>query len=401
MPLDAFKFKCNGTVHGSKFWPFDSLRLLKHLNALEPFDELNILILGETGVGKSTFVNAFINYLTFESLDTAMNSEKFHWAIPSAFSMLHVDKNDPNEGFIQTDVSVGHSEDEHVGSTGNSATQKASVYTVKLGETLVRLIDTPGIGDTRGVEKDKENMADILGKLKYFPKLHGILILLKPNDSRLTVMFRFCVKELLTHLHRDAARNMVFGFTNTRISNYTPGDTFKPLQRLLQEHDNVGLVLSRHTIYCFDSESFRFLAAHKQGTTMEHEEDFRRSWQHSEREARRLVTHFQSLPPHLVKSTLSLNRTRELIHQLTRPMADITQTIETTIRINESNIETLSQYKLEGDDLRSRLDFQKLVLVTIKLKRPRTVCSDSICVEYRDDGYGEKKTVYKSNCHSS
>jgi len=124
-------------------------------------------------------------------------------------------------------------------------------------------------------------------------------------------------------------------------------------------------------------------------------------WQHLEGEARRLVAHFQSMPPHLVKSTLSLNRTRELIHQLTRPMADITQTIETTIRINEANIETLSQYKLEGDDLRSRLDFQKLVLVAIKLQKPRTVCSDLSCLEYRDDGYGEKKTVYTSRCHSS
>jgi GTPase SAR1 family protein len=400
-PYDAFEFKCKEAKHGSKFWSYDACRLLKRLEALEPFDELNILILGETGVGKSTFINAFINYLKFDSLGAAMSSNKFHWAIPCSFSMLHVDKHDPYEKFIQTDVSVGHSDEEHSGTTGNSATQTTSIYPVKLGETLVRLIDTPGIGDTRGVEKDKENMADILAKLKYFPKLHGILILLKPNDSRLTVMFRFCVKELLTHLHRDAARNMVFGFTNTRISNYTPGDTFKPLERLLQEHSDVGLTLSRHTVYCFDSESFRFLAADKQGTRMDNEEDFRRSWQHSEGEARRLVQHFQSMPPHLVKSTLSLNRTRELIHQLTIPMANISRTIETTIRINEDNVELLSQFELKGEDLRSRVDFQKLVLVAVELDKPRTVCSDSSCLEYRDDGYGEKKTIYKSHCHSS
>jgi hypothetical protein len=77
--------------------------------------------------------------------------------------------------------------------------------------------------------------------------------------------FKFCIKELLTHLHRSAVNNIAFGFTNTRISNYTPGDTFGPLETLLAEHPDVNLSLTMQTSYCFDSESFRYLAAHKQG----------------------------------------------------------------------------------------------------------------------------------------
>ena len=63
-------------------------------------------------------------------------------------------------------------------------------------------------------------MENILHAINKYDHLHGILILLKPNSARLTVIFRFVIQELLTHLHRDAAKNIVFGFTNTRSTNY-------------------------------------------------------------------------------------------------------------------------------------------------------------------------------------
>jgi hypothetical protein len=166
---------------------------------------------------------------------------------------------------------------------------------------ILRLIDTPGIGDTRGAEQDKKNMADILSVLRGYTHVHGILILLKPNNSRLTVMFRYFVKELLTHLHRSAANNMVFGFTNTRGSNYQPGDTFKPLQELLKEFDSTSIELCKDTVYCFDSESFRYLAARKQGVNIGDESDYDRSWKRSTEEAQRLLAHFKNLQPHQVK----------------------------------------------------------------------------------------------------
>ena len=309
----SYTFKCNDPHHSKGFTPYKKTAILPMLKSLTLSENINILILGESGVGKSTFINAFVNYLAFDSLDDAMTAKTLEWVIPCSFSTQVMDRSNPQSAIQQIEVKVGSRADERDGSKGQSATQQTTVYPVNIGNSMIRLIDTPGVGDTRGVEYDRKNMSDILSTLSSYDELHGIIILLKSNNSRLSITFRFCVKELLTHLHRDATQNVVFGFTNTRISNYTPGDTFKPLTALLAEHPDVGLHLTTHTTYCFDSESFRFLAAYQNGTVMENLDDFRRSWQHSKNESWRLIEHFKSRKPHLVKHMISLNSTRELI----------------------------------------------------------------------------------------
>ena len=395
----GYSFRCSETIiHGSSYNRFEPWALMQHLGNLKPYREMNLLILGETGVGKSTFINAFINYLTFETLDEAIANDGLQWIIPCSFSTQFLDQ---DGSFHQQDIRIGDGKDEVDGSGGQSATQATTVYRIQMGSDLiVRLIDTPGIGDTRGVEQDRKNMAGILSTLASFEALHGILILLKPNSARLTLMFKFCITELLTHLHRDAARNIVFGFTNTRISNYMPGDAFKPLQTLMDKYRHqVALSLHRENTYCFDSESFRYLAALKQtGRPMGSTDDFRRSWKRSEEESRRLLTHFESLEPHLVKGTLSLNRARDLIAKLTKPMAEIMDVINRTIRINEDHMQELKAEKCKGDALKKSMHFKKIDKITKSLSKPRTVCTDDKCVDYVD-GVDKKVINYRTHCH--
>jgi hypothetical protein len=105
-------------------------------------------------------VNAFVNYLTFPTLDDALDAEKLCWIIPFAFTTY--DKRDDGE-FEKMKVSFGFDEqsadesvaqkvsvEEYDGTNGESVTQHATVHRVQIRKRLVRLIDTPGIGDTRG-----------------------------------------------------------------------------------------------------------------------------------------------------------------------------------------------------------------------------------------------------------
>jgi hypothetical protein len=394
-------FKCKENRHGLPFARYELSVLLKRLRKLELFNELNVLILGETGVGKSTFINAFINYLTYDTLAEAMEAKKLEHAVASSFSYQYEDENGE---FRQQDIKIGSSPYEKDGAEGISATQRTAVYRIPLddGNTILRLIDTPGIGDTRGVHQDALNIEDILLTLRHFEKLHAILILLKPTNSRLVLTFQFCITELLTHLHRDAVHNIIFGFTNTRSSFYTPGDTYKPLQNLLAKHKNVGISLSKHNVYCFDSESFRFLAALiVTGRQMEGLKDFESSWDRSVVESKRLLAHCHTLSGHVVKTTLSLNKARNLTTTLTRPMAELTATIERTIKKNEEMAERLKETELTGEELRAELYFDTITLERVDLERPRTVCSNKACNRNRLDGTGRKVIVYKSICHDA
>ena len=143
-----------------------------------------------------------------------------------------------------------------IGNTGDSQTQFPQEYLIETETEDYCLIDTPGIGDSRGIHKDKENFANILAFLANYEKISAVVVLVKPNISRLTVAFKFCVLELLTHLHRSLTDNIIFAFTNSRGTFYRPGDSFPVLKKLLREY-NINIDLKPPRYFCFDNECFR------------------------------------------------------------------------------------------------------------------------------------------------
>ena len=133
-------------------------------------------------MGKSTFVNGLINYVNYSTFSEAERGESVS-LIPSKFTLT-------DDNFEQQTVVYGE-DDNEVFQPGQSATQMPRTYTfTDGGDLMVRIIDTPGIGDTRGMEQDKQNVHYILQHLANYEQLHGICILMKPNEARLTAIFR-------------------------------------------------------------------------------------------------------------------------------------------------------------------------------------------------------------------
>ncbi|CAB4483553.1 unnamed protein product [Rhizophagus irregularis] len=392
------KFKCNGPDHNEGFVSFEYNTLVTLLPPAPP-EEINILLLGETGVGKSTFINAFVNYLRFDTLNEA-KSGNMEVLISSKFTLT-------DENYDTQTIKIGKDDpNEQSENVGMSSTQGCNSYVFYAAENKrIRLIDTPGIGDTRGLDQDKKNFENILKYISYYRHINGICILLKPNNARLTVIFRFCIQELLSHLHRNAKDNIVFCFTNARGTFYRPGDTLPSLKKQLgdlKERSSVEIKVNHDTLYCFDNESFRFLAAIKKGIsfTDADEQNFAESWKKSVKESLRLMQYLLTRPPHAVKDTLSLNNSRNIVVLLSKPLAEIGQLIQANIKLIKEKQNEIKNSDKTIEELKENLYIRQIDLQPKKLGFPRTVCTSISCVVSLQIGQTNiSKINYVTHCH--
>ncbi|CAF0849656.1 unnamed protein product [Adineta steineri] len=254
-------------------------------------DVINILLIGETGVGKSTFINAFINYLTFSTLEQAQSNKPLV-AIPVSF-IITTGKN-----FEEHTVKFGDSNDlnnEDFQHSGQSVTQHCKSYVIHLDyndKRTLRIIDTPGFGDTRGINQDDLNMQHIFEYINDLTHLNAICILLKPNVSRLNIYFETCLTQLLDVLGPNVSENIMFCFTNTRSTFYTPGNTAPLLKTKLNSLPIKNIPFNKENTFCFDSESFRYLVAVQNAIqfNVEEKQEYETGWLNSVNESNRFLT---------------------------------------------------------------------------------------------------------------
>ncbi|KAN0035753.1 hypothetical protein ACTA71_005041 [Dictyostelium dimigraforme] len=262
------------------------------------------------------------------------------------------------------------------------------------------IIDTPGIGDTRGVDQDKKNFENILNYISKFDNIDGICILLKPNDARANILSQYCFKGLLSQLHKSSCKNIVFCYTNSRGTFYQPGDSHKKIQEMVSSLGTPDLKYLPENIFCFDSESFRFLAALKQGIPFSDEQikDFSNSWETSVKSTERLISYINSLTSHDIKNTVSLNNSRMLINTLTRPIVEITSMINCKVKDIETKKEEIKHKTNNIEELKKNLTVEYKTIERKNLPYPTTVCTNPGCCQIVK--YNEIESIhYSQRCH--
>ena len=153
--------------------------------------EYKMLLIGETGSGKKSFLNLLCNSAVIQKL-----------------------------GFEQGLSELGRFNDIELENAHarkmESKTLGVKLYNVKLGDLNIGIIDTPGFGDSRGMEEDKKNSQTIVDALKAEEYINCICLVINGRMARMTATLRYVLTEVTAILPRVVLNNVIVVSTNTR-----------------------------------------------------------------------------------------------------------------------------------------------------------------------------------------
>ncbi|XP_053294116.1 uncharacterized protein LOC128454669 [Pleuronectes platessa] len=143
-----------------------------------------IMVLGATGAGKSTLINGMINYV------------------------LGVEWNDPYRFKL---VDEGQST-----SQAHSQTTEVTVYKLNRRDGFnipnsLTIVDTPGFGDTRGIEKDKlivEQLRKLFSAEGGVSEIDAVCFVAQASLARLTPTQKYVFDSVLSIFGKDVAENI-------------------------------------------------------------------------------------------------------------------------------------------------------------------------------------------------
>uniref|UniRef100_A0A7E4WCC7 G domain-containing protein n=1 Tax=Panagrellus redivivus TaxID=6233 RepID=A0A7E4WCC7_PANRE len=291
-----------------------------------------VVVAGSTGAGKSTLLNSIYCMQQNGTFDNALGRKEQTFLLPVRI-----------EETINGELRVfeyGENTNEEF-AVGKSTTQRPKDYIIDYGNFKVRFVDTPGTNDTRGDEQDRTNVKYIQDHLTGLDEVHGILFVIKTDDSKLSPDFRRTMNMLLELLPRKALNNCCFVYTFSAItSHFTPGPARQAVQAFFNEfcekHRLPELQLTDSNQYCVDNEAFRNIVVHHQGGGLNDAEKYKTIWDKTAINVGRLLEHIKSIDPvtqNEFKSVKLLNELGDIMRQKlkTQPATDQTKHIMATV----------------------------------------------------------------------
>ena len=151
--------------------------------------QFKMLLIGETGSGKTSFLNLMCNYGMIQTLGKQVGIE--------SFKQFHNIK-------LENSLSCKM----------ESKTDGATLYTVEYNVVNIGIIDTPGFGDSRGLDVDKQHVIKIIDALKTEDYINCVCLVINGRNSRMSATLRYVLSEITAILPREVLNNVIIIFTN-------------------------------------------------------------------------------------------------------------------------------------------------------------------------------------------
>lgn len=178
--------------------------------ASENKQHLKFVILGRSGAGKTTFINSVVNQfygLAYDDERVVAISQEQTLRDPETGREVKIYLKSNIEQFKNKQSDVG-------GAQTVSQTSKPNIYDLENSKFKLTLIDTPGLGDTGGMETDKLHCKNICNAVASLSDFNAIVLVHKANDCRKDVLLAYLITEFKSMLPRGCEDNFLICFTS-------------------------------------------------------------------------------------------------------------------------------------------------------------------------------------------